>query len=113
MTQERGTLNPSEPHPMAHNAHRYIISRGHKKNSLSLEALSSCAIEGNRLAEVCAETLRRVMYNEPVSDRYILGLSWYLKELDEEEEDDLFPRGLKDGGPISFNGLYDSPVYND
>jgi len=85
MTQERGTLNPSEPHPMAHNAYRYIISRDPNKNSLFLEALSSCAIEGNRLAEVCAETLRRVMYGESVSDRYLLGLAWYLKEIDENE----------------------------
>lgn len=86
MTQERGTLNPTEPHPMAHNAYRYIISRSPIKNSLALETLSSCAIEGNRLAEVCAETLRRVMYNEPVSDRYLMGLCLYLKEMDENNE---------------------------
>ena len=40
------------------------------------EAFSSCAIEGNRLAEVCSETLRRLLIGEPVSDRYVLGLAW-------------------------------------
>ena len=45
-----------------------------------LESLSSCAIENNRLAEILAETLHRVMTGEKVSDRYLLGLAWFLKE---------------------------------
>jgi hypothetical protein len=80
LVSERGTLLPTELHPMAHNAYAYIISLGYPELYKQLEALSSCAIESNRLAEVCAETLRRLLYLEPVSDRYLLGLAWYLRQ---------------------------------
>lgn len=40
------------------------------------ESFSSCAIDGNRLAEVCSETISRLINNQPVSDRYLLGLAW-------------------------------------
>ena len=53
------------------------------------DAFSSCAIEGNRLGEVCAETLRRIMRGEPVSDRYLLGLCWAIRDM-EEKKDDFF-----------------------
>jgi hypothetical protein len=48
-----------------------------------LESYSSCAIEGNRLAEICAETLDRLIHGQPVSDRYILGLAWNLRDMEE------------------------------
>lgn len=76
---ERGTLNDGEPHPMAVIAADYIRSIPITDLHVHLEALSSCAIEGNRVGEVCGETLRRFLYHEPVSDRYLLGLAWYLK----------------------------------
>ena len=76
----RGTLKEGEPHPAATDALAFIggLSRG----SLAMwqESFSSCAIEGNRLAEVCSETLRRLRSGEPVSDRYLLGLAWCLRE---------------------------------
>jgi hypothetical protein len=77
-----GDLKIGEPHPSAHFAYHYIKSLGFTKQAIVMEALSSSAIDGNRSAEVCAETLRRVMVGEPVSDRYILGLAWYLRDLD-------------------------------
>ena len=48
---------------------------------IQLEAFSSCAIEGNRLAEICSETLDRLLKSEPVSDRYLLGLAWAMRSV--------------------------------
>jgi len=80
LVSERGTLAAGEPHPMAQDAYDYIFTFGLEELYRHLGALSSCAIESNRLAEVCAETLRRVLDREPVSDRYLLGLAWYLRQ---------------------------------
>jgi len=77
--KDRSTLLPTEPHPLALEAYNYISGIGLTTLYTHLEALSSCAIEGNRMAEICAETLRRILYNEPVSDRYIMGLYVYFK----------------------------------
>jgi hypothetical protein len=77
--KSRGELNPSEPHPAAYDAQKYIASlAGQGKLSTYMEAFASCAIEGNRLAEICSETLNRLMNSQPVSDRYILGLAFTL-----------------------------------
>jgi len=81
MSEERGTLEPTEWHPAADSALRFIKSHGIQELSMLLESYSSCAIEGNRLAEVCAETLDRAMSGKPVSDRYLLGLAWNMKEM--------------------------------
>lgn len=80
---ERGTLAPTEPHPSAQSAMEYLRPLGTVKLSMYLEAFSSTAIEGNRLGEVCAETLRRIMAREPVSDRYLLGLAWAIRGMEE------------------------------
>lgn len=79
MADSRKDLQPGEPHPMAHEALVYVRSIPVEQLSIHMEALSSCAIEGNRVGEICGETLRRVLHGEPVSDRYILGLAWYLR----------------------------------
>lgn len=55
------------------------------RQSTLMESFSSCAIEGNRFAEVCGETLRRVMQREPVSDRYVLGLAWAIHGMESSE----------------------------
>jgi hypothetical protein len=80
-----GTLKIGEPHPSAREALRYVAKLGHMRQLTLMESFSSCAIDGNRLAEVCVETLRRVMYFEPVSDRYILGLAWAIRSMDFSE----------------------------
>jgi len=77
----RGTLQEGEPHPAAMDALGFVRSIPFEKQCLLQGALSSCAIEGNRMAEICSETFRRVVENKPVSDRYILGLAWYLKNI--------------------------------
>ena len=47
-----------------------------------LESMSSAAIEGNRLAEVCAGTLDRIISGKPVGDRYVCGLGVLLMSMD-------------------------------
>ena len=83
-----GDLKEGQPHPMAKSALDWI-SANHNIQDLHLhrEALASCAIEGNEMAEVCLETLRRLIENEPVSDRYLLGLAWYLRNSKERKEE--------------------------
>lgn len=85
-TVERGFLTPTEPHPSARSALDYIRSLGLPALLQLQESFSSCAIEGNRLGEVCAETLRRILDHEPVSDRYILGLAWAVKNINSEKK---------------------------
>lgn len=75
----RGALRPREPHPAAHTALTYIRSVPVTELALWLESFSSSSIEGNRLAEICGETLRRLMRGAPVSDRYLLGLAWTMR----------------------------------
>lgn len=76
-------LNLGEPHPAAFSAKEWILKQDKQWLCLMLESFSSCAIESNRLAEICAETLRRLLHGEPVSDRYLLGLAWSLRDMKE------------------------------
>ena len=86
---ERGTLKEGEAHPMAEYAFNWIIKSYDFEKLLTVrEALASCAIENNRLAEVCLSTLNRILNREPVSDRYLLGLAWYLRGLPDAPEDE-------------------------
>lgn len=84
--ETRGTLAPTEPHPSAQFAMDYIrkMLLDQKLHTYS-DAFSSCAIEGNRLGEVCAETLRRIMHGEPVSDRYLIGLAWAIRDMEDNK----------------------------
>lgn len=80
MGNARTTLAPNEPHPAALEALRFVSSQPLSTQTRWLGALASCAVGQNRLAEICHETLRRVMGQEPVSDRYILGLAYTMME---------------------------------
>jgi len=82
MEDERGTLAPTEPHPSARNALKYLCGVGYQKLSQYREAMASCAIEGNRLGEVCVGTINRLFAGQPVSDRYLLGLAWAIMEME-------------------------------
>jgi hypothetical protein len=75
----RGELQPSEPHPAAYEAKAWIAKQPVEELLKWREAFASCAIEGNRLGEVCAATLNRLMNAQPVSDRYLLGLAWTMR----------------------------------
>ena len=72
------TLAPTEPHPCSKMALELIFARPSSELLLLQEAFASCAIENNRLAQICGETLRRLLNNEPVSDRYLMGLAIYI-----------------------------------
>lgn len=72
----RGTLADNEPHPAAYEAKDWIASLPPVELLQWREAFASCSISGNRLAEICGETLGRLMSGQPVSDRYVLGLAW-------------------------------------
>jgi len=86
MSEERGTLKETEPHPSAYSAKEWIEENyTHQERCTALEAFSSCAIEGNRLGEICSETLSRLMTGDIVSDRYLLGLAWALRNMKEKK----------------------------
>lgn len=98
--EERGTLKVGEPHPSSLNALTWIKSLPIEQLFQWQNAFSSCAISGNRLAEVCSETLSRLMEGRPISDRYLLGLAWSLRDLPTTSE--------KSDGPETVSG--DVPV---
>ena len=81
----KGTLKETEPHPAAKSALQYLYGLGMAKLMMCLESFSSCAIEGNRLGEICSETLDRILKDEPVSDRYLLGLAWTIRNMEEDD----------------------------
>lgn len=95
-----GTLKIGEPHPSARDALRYVAELGCMRQSTLMESFSSCAIDGNRFAEVCGETLRRVMHREPVSDRYILGLAWAIRGMDSLENVEVVAHATGSASPI-------------
>jgi hypothetical protein len=80
---ERGTtsLKDGEAHPAAQGALQFLNALSFEERQDFLLTFSSLAIEGNRLAEVCFGTLRRLIDGAPVSDRYLLGLAWEIKSI--------------------------------
>jgi hypothetical protein len=79
-TEERGTLRPGRPHPAARSALAWIRTQPLPTLLQWQEAFASTALEGNFAAEVYCETLRRLLEGEAVSDRYLLGLVWVMRE---------------------------------
>ncbi len=79
-----GELNPGEHHPAADGAMEYIRAMAVDLPRLAMlqESLASSALSGSRLAQLCSETLRRLLANEPVSDRYLLGLAWLARDME-------------------------------
>lgn len=76
-------LAPGENHPACEIAKRIVAERiAQMGGFILLESLSSCAIEGNRLSEICADTLDRVMTGKPVGERYLMGLALMLIEME-------------------------------
>jgi hypothetical protein len=72
----KGELEPTEPHPASLDALQWIYSLPLSELMMWKESFASNAIEGNRLSEICGETLDRLLSHKPVSDRYLLGLAW-------------------------------------
>jgi hypothetical protein len=88
---DEATLNLGEHHPAADSAMEWyklwLVKTGPANYILTREAIASSALSGNRLAEICNGTLDRLDKNEPVSDRYLLGLCWMLKEMEEKNSE--------------------------
>lgn len=86
--QDNTTLGDKEPHPSARIAyvwfHESIVKDPMKYIQLK-EAISSTALSGNRLAQICFGTMQRLEDGQPVSDRYLLGLCWFMRDLMEEK----------------------------
>ena len=79
----QGTLKAGEPHPSAHAALRYVNSLDPMTLVSCQGAFASCSLSGNRSAEICSETLHRVMCGKAVSDRYVLGLAWAIRDMED------------------------------
>ncbi len=85
------TLHDGEPHPAAHEAKAWIAAYFEGKPATEpftlLEAFSSTGMSGNRTAQICGGTLKRLLNGEPVSDRYVLGLAWVLRNMASIEQE--------------------------
>jgi hypothetical protein len=83
------TLKEGEPHPSSRSAfvwfHENIVKDPIRYIQI-VEAISSTALSGNRLAQICYGTLQRLDKGEPVSDRYLLGLCWFMRDIMDNEK---------------------------
>lgn len=87
--ETKGTLKPNEIHPAADSALefvKYFLKSDLNRCFRIRESFASTAIAGNRLSEVCLETLNRILNGDAISDRYLLGLAWTLMSLNKIEE---------------------------
>lgn len=83
-----GTLGIGEYHPAADAAMAWVqeYRAADPLRWLQLtEAFASTALSGNRLAEICVETINRLNNAEGVSDRYLLGLAWTLRQMEDKK----------------------------
>ncbi len=80
MGRAMSELNPGEPHPSSIPAFEYVKQMMISKPHL-VESIASTALSGNRTAEICLSTIRRIQSGDTVSDRYVLGLAWMMKEI--------------------------------
>jgi hypothetical protein len=83
MNEDRGTLTEKEYHPAADSAMvwiKWFIASDPMRWLQIKEALASTALSGNRLSEICLSTIERLAEGAPVSDRYLLGLCWFLRD---------------------------------
>lgn len=75
------TLREDEYHPSADSAMQWLnkfVSTKPEEWFEMKESIFSSALSGNRLAEILSSTIRRIDEGQPVSDRYLLGLTWFL-----------------------------------
>lgn len=79
-----GTLGEKEIHPAAQIAFTYIKRVPVADLFIYLEAFASTALSGNRLSQVCYDTLDRIMNGKPVGERYVLGLAWAIRDMQEK-----------------------------
>lgn len=83
MTDETELL-PTEYHMAADHAFIWLrkwAEQNIKEYIVLREAIASTALSGNRMSNVLNGTLERLDTGKPVSDRYLLGLCWFVKEM--------------------------------
>jgi hypothetical protein len=81
MDNPEDTLQLGEFHPSASDAMFWLKEfqiKNFKEWAMIRESIASTALSGDRLSNVMHGTLERLSKGEPVSDRYLLGLCWYL-----------------------------------
>jgi hypothetical protein len=82
-----GVLEDGENHPSTESASLYIqehwLTNIHRLASIQ----NAMASTHNRTSEICQETLKQLMNNETVSDRYLLGLAWTLIQIENKERE--------------------------
>jgi len=81
---DKSTIHDGEYHPAADSAMTYMQAKmadipGWFKIK---ESIASTALSGNCLSEICLGTIDRLENSEPVSDRYLLGLAWLIREME-------------------------------
>lgn len=100
--QDDTQLGVNEPHPSAHPAylwfHQSVVDDPIRYIQLK-ESIASTALSGNRLSQVCLGTMNRLEAGQPVSDRYLLGLVWFMRDLYEGKYDHT-PKQPKEPGLI-------------
>ena len=82
--KDESELLPTEHHMAADHAMTWFKEwqlQNLQKYGMLREAVASTALSGNRLAQILHGTLERLATGQPVSDRYLLGLCWYIKEI--------------------------------
>ena len=72
-------LKIGENHPATHAAAEWLRAQSPVDLAMWQEAFASNAIEGNRLAELCGETLRLFLAGQPIGERYLLALAWTMR----------------------------------
>ncbi len=80
-----GTLHVGEYHPAADSAMKFFKSLSIGERAKIEEAFASTALSGNRLSEICLDTMQRLKHGKPVSDRYLLGLCWVIQDINVEK----------------------------
>lgn len=80
----KGALSIGEYHPASKSAMEYVRKKTLETDFFILkESIASTAIDGNRCSEICLETLTRIETGQNVSDRYLLGLAWFLRDIED------------------------------
>lgn len=84
---DESVIKENEYHPAANAAMKWFRKweLDPIRYAMTREAIASTALSGDRNAQICNGTLNRLEKGEPVSDRYLLGLCWTLKELEDTE----------------------------
>lgn len=83
MTDDYTTIKENEYHPAVDSAMAWLKEFQREKPhewAKIKESIASTALSENRLAEICHGTIQRLEDGEPVSDRYLLGLCWFVRE---------------------------------